>query len=958
MKISNQITAWLLCILFYPICNLKAGPVIRSCFNTKDSVFKNWYYTPSGVFGRIPLGEIRERAFCEISRTNDKSVLVREYNPAGVLIKTSAIYFQKGKLSLITETNQWGEIYDSVYFKPSDQDEFTVFEKLRGRNPNLPCYALRYTYKKNLLAEILCLKDSTRPTTDRDGIAHYVFERYDDQQRFGLLKSESFFDDIDNAVISKKKDCHKITYEYDERANLITKSLLGIHDEPLEDRYGNYKSKSHYDKRDNEIQTDYYDTHGAIGGEHQTYGRLIREYGNGFLTREKHMNESYEGSFNAHFLDSATTIEYRYDQKGNLIEKTFYDEQGLPVNNNLGIHKTVLRYNEGGMLTDLAFFNAKSLPVSDEWGIHRYLFERNSAGQKISERTFNNLELPVKNILDGVFETKYKYDDWGRIMSSSYWVNDTIRTTNRIGCYESVPTYDRNGQAISVEYLNRSGQSSDNLFGFSNHKIIYDDRAQMQEIAFFHGTKPVLLKDSNYLVFNFHSIKYNYDYNNRIRSLEYFDNIGKPVNAVINFLDQAPVAVQRVEFGYQSFKLVSEKFYSVGGDGTPVVVDCKKQNNLSENGMGLKLTNAMSFDVSIIRKQYRGVSLDSFYAKQIAFISSDTVILFLDRDTYKLSENFCAGIYRVAPINRYFQFNGLVMDYFTENDRLAARLNYVEGYLDGPCTLYFRNGNIREKGEYRKNIRIGIWDYYYESGIKYKSIKFTESGNYLLESFDATGKPGVINGNGVYSSSASDVNSENQNSRITGKIKDGLMDGEWQISFNNDPGRVQTEKFSKGKFLRGTGSNMIWGRTNYFTDPVCKIDIHHPEENADHYKQNDYCELVGNSIVRGNLSGTYMRKESLMKIDAGVKEVLRSNSYTDYSGWVLLDIKYDENGKIIGKSAKLFQPNPRLEDDLLLVLYDLDNQNSAFVKRKIPFELFYIVLIEGNKMAIPENYFK
>src|SRR5882724_11228365 len=156
----------------------KAAPTYLNNCGPQDSTFKDWYYTPTAVFGRTPLLKINGREFVRISRTKDQAVSVYKYNAAGILINTTDVKFYKGKISLITETNQWGENFDSAWFKPSGTNEFFVTQKLRGQNPYLPCKGVQFIYKNNLLQDMICVMDSTKPGYNQEGISHYKFERY------------------------------------------------------------------------------------------------------------------------------------------------------------------------------------------------------------------------------------------------------------------------------------------------------------------------------------------------------------------------------------------------------------------------------------------------------------------------------------------------------------------------------------------------------------------------------------------------------------------------------------------------------------------------------------------------------------------------------------------------------------------------------------------------------------
>jgi hypothetical protein len=60
----------------------------------------------------------------KISRVNSQLYLISKYNPADLIVNTIQVKFKDGKLNLITETNQWGENYDSTWYIPSGPMNF------------------------------------------------------------------------------------------------------------------------------------------------------------------------------------------------------------------------------------------------------------------------------------------------------------------------------------------------------------------------------------------------------------------------------------------------------------------------------------------------------------------------------------------------------------------------------------------------------------------------------------------------------------------------------------------------------------------------------------------------------------------------------------------------------------------------------------------------------------------
>jgi antitoxin component YwqK of YwqJK toxin-antitoxin module len=236
-----------------------------------------------------------------------------------------------------------------------------------------------------------------------------------------------------------------------------------------------------------------------------------------------------------------------------------------------------------------------------------------------------------------------------------------------------------------------------------------------------------------------------------------------------------------------------------------------------------------------------------FYNNQLSFINRDTALFFLDDGPSRLREIPCATYYRVAPLNKYYQQNGLVADYYLDNDSAAARLAYQEGVLDGRCVFYYRNGQIREKGAYTKNTRTGTWEYYYENGQKAKTVRITDTGVYLIDCFSETGEILAHDGNGRFEGTVLRGTSAHPTElKMSGPVKDGVPDGEWNIydRFLSHP--LAVEHFSSGRFLDGI-STSVTGTQKYNRNFLGSVESVHAVEALDQYGYNDFCLTAGKS---------------------------------------------------------------------------------------------------------------
>lgn len=914
--------------------------------NPVDSTFKDWYFTPGGVYGRTPVAEVRYRNYVTIDRLDANTFSVRKFNPAGRLVDNFKLRFTAGKISLITETNEWGEAVDSMWFTPDGKDEFIVREERKGENPYRPCKAVRYTYKNDLLHEILCLADSTKPGMNQEGVAHYIFDRYDDPIRFGMLKSESFFNEIDMPVFSRKEGCHRLDYEYDKKENLINRRAYNEKDKPMSDRNGAFRTTYKYDGDDNQTEVDYYDANGTLVINDLGYATMAREFKRGFPETETFYDNNYHAIISSSLADSVSTTLYRYDKAGRLTEKMYFHPDGGRMNDKNGICRETFEYSEAGMLTGETHYGL-DVRYKQEHELVTFRFGHDEKGRLTSLVSFLSISRPLAKLANGAQSTKYGYDIWGRVSSTSYWLEDSFKTRGPEGYHESRNRYDANGQVLEQDYYDEAGKLLPNPEGFSRILLTYNEQGLVSGRRYFDGDRPVSLKRSASFYCNFHEVRYAYDLLNRLRSIEYFDTARRPVNAILANDSGKIFQGQRIDISYAGGRMTSQELHASGDVSPSKSLDCWANQCIPVPGYP---TSHHIYVATHDQPNYHGkFKIDSLFGRQMAFITSDSVLLFLGAGAVSLSPQACAERYRVVRINRYYQEEGLAIDRYLQNDSIAARLSYTEASLDGPCSFYYMNGKVKEMGEYRKNARTGIWKYYYDNGQLEKVIDFTGKIPLLVECYGADGKPLAQQGNGRFEGNITTGTARNQAQyMVTGTVRNGLPDGEWKVYNRFISGPANIETFSAGAFKHGV-SFSLFGKTEYRQNPIARFESIHPEESLDYYGQNNVCFAEG-------MPWEHFAKDWYTEIKSGFNEIMRTNQFKDFSSWIFMDIKFDEDGRITNQYVRLGQPNDAFRTAILNMTDRLENNAIVTVKNaKTAYEKFFVILVGGGEVVIPEQ---
>ena len=145
------------------------------------STYKDWGFGPDTVFGIVPLSKTNYRSYVKISRVNSQLYIISKFNPADVLVNTTQVKFNDGGLSLITETNQWGEHFDSAWFIPLAPGKFLCIRRERGVKEEPLCKFEKLVYNKGLLEEKSSLSDTNTLCNNREAVAIYKYKRYEDK---------------------------------------------------------------------------------------------------------------------------------------------------------------------------------------------------------------------------------------------------------------------------------------------------------------------------------------------------------------------------------------------------------------------------------------------------------------------------------------------------------------------------------------------------------------------------------------------------------------------------------------------------------------------------------------------------------------------------------------------------------------------------------------------------------
>jgi len=551
---------------------------------TSEGTFKSWEYSDEVVIGTLELENTGGVHHYKISKIDNESNKIEEYNANGILTGTIVIKFQGGKISSLTNTTNQGFTYYTKIFQDRG-DDILATSKRSGKNVYLPCKGISYKFKNGLVVESSYVGFNEKPCECSEGYATVKYIRYGDKNRWGQIQEAAFFNKKGEAIISG--DYHLVKYQRDERGNVTNQSFWGINNKAVKTIEGFHEVRAKFDKFDNEIETTIYGVSGEACANIYGISKWLREYEEGNVSKITSYNIKNEISKESGAISvGAAIIKIKYDERGNMVGTSYFDNLEKPMNSNMGYHMIKAHFDKNDNQDEQVYYAPNNKPATDKKRIHRYYYLYDDLGRNLGIAYYDIQNNPMKDDVNMVFMEKFKYDEEGRKISISYWSNEKEKMTRWSGIHEYKDKYNEQGQKIEELGLDQEGNLKKSSSGESRTVTEYDEFSRISSRSNFDGEVPIMIT-SPAQVDGYHKVAFEYDIQNRISEIKYFDKEGNPIDAEVNNVDK----VHKIEIEYQGYKIVRENWYRKESSVPSKIVDCETSECMRIYGTGMDYLN-------------------------------------------------------------------------------------------------------------------------------------------------------------------------------------------------------------------------------------------------------------------------------------------------------------------------------------------------------------------------------
>lgn len=421
--------------------------------------------------------------------------------------------------------------YDSV----GNNTKITFFDK-----EDMPVACDGYYYGKVMeydnLNRIVAERyvDKNDNLTTQDGNIAEIRMEYNLQ---GAVEKLAFYDDK-GKLTNGENWYASYAVTYDELGNLIEIKYYDALSRPCMTSWGYYRIAYGYDAKTNFLTEE--NTYNVKGG--LVYSSHLKYDSRGNIIEKSKVNASGK-------LFAGTYVEnYRYDACNRKTEEWASDLSGRKINvSGTAYSAAKYKYDERGNCVEMTYWNTAGNAATDNLKSHRRVHEFDMMNRVIGEKNFGTDGKPLSGN-DVNPEGKVKYDKWGNRVEIICYDGYGKPRLSAEGAHIVKYEYDKHGNVVKQEYFGTNGLPIvSRTEGYSKMEAAYDNHGNITQQAFF---------EKNHC---FRKDIYKYNSRNNLTEQAICDGNGKLTDKFFG------VSKVKIEYEASGYVPVTKRFYFQNG---------------------------------------------------------------------------------------------------------------------------------------------------------------------------------------------------------------------------------------------------------------------------------------------------------------------------------------------------------------------------------------------------------
>ena len=372
---------------------------------------------------------------------------------------------------------------------------------------------------------------------ERSSITRYLLT-YDDD---GLLQRIEYASGEDNTPVGDAENIYGQEYSYDDKGRIVEVRFLGHDGNVRGNKIGLAMKQYEYDDNDNWTQVKYFTAAGDPSHDGNNCSLVKIEYDEwGNRASEKYYTMDEEPVCRQDLLVCGLLYEYddegnnimrklidgdgnvvigksgyaqarqSYDENGFLVKLEFLDKDGNRTNNveEGGDISSIVKFtvDDKGLDLSMAYYDTEDKPIENLQGVHKMVCEYDSVGN-ITRLDYLDKNLKPAQCMGFNSGIRYKYNDKYMYETMSFYDKDGNLTYDNNGVAVCQYTYDKTGNVIKYEYLDKDGKTLINSYrGYAVEEVSFDILGNIKKISYYNSSLKPCMSTAG-----FHSIEYTYD---------------------------------------------------------------------------------------------------------------------------------------------------------------------------------------------------------------------------------------------------------------------------------------------------------------------------------------------------------------------------------------------------------------------------------------------------------------